>query len=84
MIVSALMLLIFNKVNGILSALPSVSTSNPFLASVATASGYLTGLNWIIPVDTIIAILLFYVSFEAFYLLFKVVYWIIRRFPTQS
>lgn len=84
MIISAFIILIFNTLNGLFSLLPNVSTANPFISSVATASGYLYGLNGILPVDTILLILAFYVAFESFYLLFKVIYWIIRRFPTQS
>jgi hypothetical protein len=84
MIISALMLLVFNTINALLVAIPSVSSTNPFITSVHVASGYMGGLNVILPIDTILQILVFYVVFEAAYLLFKVIYWIIRRFPTQS
>ena len=84
MIISAFMLLIFDTINIVLTGIPSVSTANPFITSVSVAAGYMNGLNAILPIDTIITILGFYVVFEAAYLLFKVVYWVIRRFPTQS
>jgi len=70
--------------DAILSRLPDVSLNSNFLSSVSTASGYMSGLNAILPIGTILTILLFYVTFEGGYLAFKAIYWVIRRLPTQS
>jgi len=84
MITSAFFLVIFTIANGLLSQLPDVTTTSPFSAGVVEASGYLSGINGLVPVDSVLLILTFYAFFEFGYFTFKVVYWIIRRFPTQS
>jgi hypothetical protein len=84
MILNIIISLIYNVVGGLLSKLPSVSTTNGFGAAVSTASGYLSALSVILPITTLLAILAFDIAFETGYLAFKVIYWIIRRFPTQS
>jgi hypothetical protein len=86
MITSLFLNLIFDAVSYLLNKLDTVSTSNPFLTAVSTVSGYISALYHFMPVITVsaLAIVAFDVAFEGGYLFFKVVYWVIRRFPTQS
>ena len=84
MIIAAIINWIFDAINLLVAKLPDVATGNPFLNAVGNASGYMASLDIVIPVGTLLSILTFYVIFEAGYLTFKVIYWIIRRFPTQS
>lgn len=86
MIWSAFVYLFFKTVNFFLGYLPPIDVSGSIFTSVSTASGYLTSIHQIFPYITvaIIAIFGFNIAFETSYFLFKLVYWIIRRFPTQS
>jgi len=86
MIWSAFIYLFFKTVNFFISYLPNISTTGLIYTSVTTASGYLTSIHQIFPYITValLALLGFNVAFESAYFLFKLVYWIIRRFPTQS
>jgi len=84
MIVSAILYVIFRTLTGALQQLPDVSITDPFVTSVTTASGYLSSMNEILPITAILIILGVLVTFEGSYLAFKVIYWFIRRIPTQS
>jgi hypothetical protein len=66
--------------------LPAVSINSNIGSSISTASTYISGVYAFIPLITItlLAIIAFDILFESSYLLYKVVYWVIRRFPTQS
>lgn len=78
------MLILFTILNGLIGLLPNVPIQSTFVTSVNTASGYVSSMNFVVPIDTIISILLFSIGFEVAYLLYKVIYWVIKRFPTQS
>lgn len=84
MITNAFLIFVFTIVNGLVGLLPGVTASSGFSAGIHTAAEYMSGINVIVPVDTLLTILFFLVAFEAAYLLFKVIYWVIRRLPTQS
>jgi len=67
-----------------LLALPVASLSTAFTTSITTASSYLAVFNSILPVDTMIDLLAYTLSFEAGYFLFKGIMWLVKRLPTQS
>ena len=68
----------------LINALPTVNASNGFVDGMTLATQYLSTINQFLPMGSLIAILLFDVTFETGYLTFKIIYWFIRRFPTQS
>lgn len=86
MITSAFLTIIINAVNYLVAKLPDISISSSFVSSMTTASQYISGVYSFIPNITtaVLAIIAIDIVFESSYLLFKAVYWIIRRFPTQS
>ena len=86
MITSAFLNIFFSVISYLLGLLPAVSVSSGFASSIATASTYISGVYAFIPLisTTILAIIAFDIIFESSYLLYKVIYWVIRRFPTQS
>jgi hypothetical protein len=78
--------IIFIAVFGLISLLPNVSTTSGFGSAITTASGYISALHSFVPytTTTMLSILAFDIVFESGYLAFKGIYWVIRRFPTQS
>jgi hypothetical protein len=86
MIFSAFINVIFYIINLGMSELPTVDTSSGFGLSISNASGEISGLFSFIPliVTNLLAILAFDLIFEGGYLAFKIFYWVLRRFPTQS
>lgn len=67
-----------------LKQLPDVSLGTGFTDAINTANGYLSALNDIIPIDTILTLLGVYVAIETAYFTYKFIMWVIKRFPTQS
>ena len=86
MIVTLFLNIIFGVLGYLVSLLPTVTDGGTFTSAITTASGYISAVYAFIPVITVtlLAILAFDILFESGYLLYKVVYWVIRRFPTQS
>jgi hypothetical protein len=86
MIVTLFLNIIFGVLTYLVSLLPTVSDGGYFTTAITTASSYISAVYTFIPVITItlLAILAFDILFESGYLLYKVIYWVIRRFPTQS
>ena len=78
--------LIFQFLSYFIGKLPNVSSMDGIGSAVTTASGYISVVYDFLPLITItvLAILVFDIVFESAYLLYKAVYWVIRRFPTQS
>jgi len=64
--------------------LPDVSLPVGFTNAMTTASGFYSSVNAILPLDTILILLAIYVAIEAAYLSYKLIMWLIKRFPTQS
>lgn len=64
--------------------LPNASLPEAFTSAILTANGYISSLNSIVPIDTILAIIALYVVIEGSYLTYKLTMWLIKRFPTQS
>jgi len=86
MIVTLFLNIIFGVLSYLVSLLPTVTDGGYFTTAMTTASGYISAVYSFIPVitTTLLAILVFDILFESGYLLYKVIYWVIRRFPTQS
>jgi hypothetical protein len=87
MITSALINVIYYVLYGITSPirlLPDVVLPSGFTSAMTTASGYYTSLNSILPLDTMITLLGIYITIEVAYLSYKLIMWLIKRFPTQS
>jgi hypothetical protein len=86
MITSAFLALFFRVVSSLIGLLPAVSATSSFGAAISTGSSYISAIHSFLPLitATLLAIVVVDVLFESSYLLFKVIYWIIRRFPTQS
>jgi len=84
MIISMFMLGLLPFLLGVIGLLPDIGTNTSLVSALATGTTYLSTVNQILPVYTIVAILLFDISFETGYLLFKILNWFLRRFPTQS
>lgn len=84
MIVSALLYVVFRTLAGALQWLPDVTESNPLVSGTVTSSHYISSMAQVIPVTPLTIGLAFLFSFEVAYIGFKVVYWVIRRIPTQS
>jgi len=87
MILTALINTIFGViylVTSPLRLLPNVTLSSGFSVAMQTVGGYLSSLNDILPVDTILTLLGVYLTIELAYLSYKLIMWLIKRFPTQS
>lgn len=86
MIITLFLNIIFLALGYLLSLLPTVTDGGYFTDAITTASSYISSVYAFIPVITVtlLAILAFDILFESGYLLYKVIYWVIRRFPTQS
>jgi len=86
MITSAFLNLFFRVVSALVDGLPNITTNSAFGTAIITGSSYISAIHSFIPLisTTLLAIIAFDVLFEGSYLLYKVIYWVIRRFPTQS
>jgi hypothetical protein len=68
----------------LIALLPDVSNISTIGTAITTASQYLTGLNSFLPVTTLLAIFSAFLIYETAYFSFKIIYWVIKRIPTQS
>ena len=68
----------------LIALLPDVSLTSSVSTSIASASNYLSALNSFIPITTLLSMLGVFVLYETGYFTFKLIYWIIKRIPTQS
>lgn len=78
--------LIFEVLTYFIAMLPTVTSMDGVGSAITIASGYISVVYNFLPLITVtvLAILVFDIVFESAYLLYKAVYWVIRRFPTQS
>lgn len=67
-----------------LLALPVATLSSDFSNAITIGGSYMSALNFVLPIPTLVTILGLSISFEVGYFTFKGIMWIIRRFPTQS
>lgn len=86
MIFSAFINIILDIISTLVGFLPNVTANTSFVSAITTGSHYISGVYGFIPLTTItlLAIIAFDIVFESSYMLYKVIYWVIRRFPTQS
>jgi len=87
MITSAFLYLVYGFIIAILSPLfllSDVTLDGAFNTAIASVSGYFSSLTAVVPTGTLITILGITLIYEFWYFTFKLVYWLIRRFPTQS
>jgi hypothetical protein len=86
MITSGILVIIFGTLSYLVSFLPTVSDTGTFTTAINTASTYISAVYGFVPLitGTLLVIIAFDIVFETAYLLYKVIYWVIRRFPTQS
>jgi len=86
MIITGIENFILGIVAYLISLLPEVSITSPFGTAIVTANGYISTAYSFLPFITLslLAIIAFDVAFEFSYFVYKIIYWIIRRFPTQS
>lgn len=67
-----------------IALLPDVTLPVNFTNAITTANGYLSSLNSFVPVDVILTLLSISLALEFAYFTFKMIMWVIKRFPTQS
>lgn len=86
MITTLFLNLFFILIVKMLDLLPNLSSTSSFGTAIHNASGYISSIYGFLPVITIaiLGILSLDVLFETSYFIYKGVYWIIRRFPSQS
>ena len=85
MITNAIIFTIFLVVNGITAPLrlfDNVTLEGDFLASVTTASTYISAFDTIIPVTTLLTIFGLFLAFESIYFAYKLIMWLIKKIPT--
>lgn len=88
MIMTILLYIIYYAVYAILSItillLPDVSANTNVTQAITTAIGYLNAWQTFLPLTTIFSVLTAIIVIEGFVALYKLIMWVIRRFPTQS
>lgn len=85
MIGSAILYLLYGTIylfTAPLRLLPDVTAESNFVASVTTASGYITAFDSFIPVGTLLTILGLFVIYETSYFSYKLVMWVIKKIPS--
>jgi len=84
MITNAIIQIFFFIVYGVTSPLrlfANVTLDNNFLASVTTASTYISSVNTLLPVTTLLTIFGLFLAFEAIYFTYKLIMWLIKKIP---
>ncbi len=85
MIITAFLNLLYFVITLIIfpiTLLGDVSFPEGFSSAIATASSYLSSLNDILPIDTMLTIFGISLSIELFYLTYKSIMWVIKKIPT--
>jgi len=82
MIVNFFLNLIYFIIDGFFSLFPTATLSDSIASSVTTASGYLSAVNVVVPVTTIIIIIGLILTIEGIFLTIKIINWFIRKIPT--
>ena len=84
MITTALLNLVYFFVASIasfFSTLPDVSLGTSISSAITTASGSYAAMNGYFPMDTLIAIALFDLTFETGYFVYKMIRWAYQKVP---
>jgi hypothetical protein len=82
MLATFLLNLVYSISVGFINLFPNVSLSDSVSASIGTASTYISGLNVVLPVSTLLAIVGLVLTIEGVILLIKIINWFIRKIPT--
>jgi hypothetical protein len=82
MLINAILDTIYNFIIWVLNLLPDISLSDSISSSITTAGGYLSALNTIAPVSTLLAIIGLFLTIEGVILVIKIINWFIRKIPT--
>lgn len=82
MLTTFLLNLVYSVSAWFLNLFPDVSLSDSVSSSITTASTYISALNIILPVATLITILGLVLTIEGAILLIKIINWFIRKIPT--
>jgi hypothetical protein len=83
LIINALYAIVY-LISSPLRLLNNVVIPDSFNTAILTVGGYLKALDTILPIDTILLLLGISITIELAYFSYKVIMWIIKRFPTQS
>lgn len=88
MIVTAILYIIYYIVYAIAAVtilnLSDVSASSDVVTAITTTTQYLATWNSFLPLTTILAVLFAITAIEIIVAVYKIVMWVVRRFPTQS
>jgi hypothetical protein len=82
MLATFLFNLVYSVSTSFIGLFPDVSLSDSVASSVATASSYISGLNVVLPVGTLVSIVGLVLAIEGVMLLIKIINWFIRKIPT--
>jgi hypothetical protein len=78
---------IYSVVSTILSPisdLADVSLPGSIASGFTNARGFLHAIDFVVPYTTLLGVIGFLIGIEVAILTYKVVYWLIKRIPTQS
>jgi hypothetical protein len=84
MITDALLSILFAFVNLIASIFTiqaDVPISNTLTSAITAAAGYYNAMNFIFPFSTMFAIIVFELSFEGIYFIYKLIRWGYNKVP---
>jgi len=65
-----------------LRIMADVSLSTNFAETISTANNYLAGLNFILPLSTLMTIIGLFIGIEVAIFAYKLINWLIRKIPT--
>lgn len=88
MITDAILFMIWSLIHllvvGLGAILPIGSLPAQITSAITSASGYLTAINYVLPVATLSAVIGIFVTFETAIFAYKGVMWIIKKIPGVS
>jgi len=87
MITSAILWLIYIFVSLLLSPiflLDDVSVNSNFASAIATVNSYLSNINNVFPLNTLLIIIFLILGIELSIATYKLIMWGLKRLPTQS
>lgn len=85
MITNFLLILVYNLINLILTplrAFDNVTLPANIASSISTAGDYLSNLNAVFPISTLIYILATFLAIETGIFVYKGIQWLIKKIPT--
>jgi len=82
MLVNFILNIVYSVINGFIGLFPTASLNDDIINSINTASGYLSGLNIVLPITTILSIVGLFLTIETILITIKIINWFIRKIPT--